>query len=1130
LCEEGERCIKGKCELVEPETSEDLYIEIVERTPNFEFEPFKEKEVNSTEIKRLIEEKSALWNAKETSISRMSIDEKKKLLGLIPTKEEIKKIKEASTSYSVTKIRSDLPAFFDWRDQHSYNYITEVRDQSSCGSCWAFGAIATLEGHVNAYYNNPNLDLDLSEQDLVSCFHGTGCSGAYTEQIEEIFSDYFQNIGVAKETCFPYTATNNNCSNKCSDWQVDAWKTLGYQSIDLNGSLDERINNLKQALLDYGPIEVGMQVFEDFPDYGGGIYSHTVEWILGYHAVTIVGFGKYDGMNYWIVKNSWGENWGEQGYFRIAAGDSGIDSWFAFAVTQPNPPTQQNKNCVDEDLDGYCFWGLGEKPATCPLCDEIIKDCDDSDDTIFENCGNLNEALGILIADSEPSKAKVFVKEQNSENYIYRGETHAEFNLNSGLRTIKLTKETYEDLILEVEITEGEEKKINPYLLLAPRLIHPEERDIFKLGSVLEIIGTIPSHVDNYIVEFEEESNPGVWNLIYQDSGTIIEDVIAEFDTSIVSGEGKINIRLTANKIDGNISEDFIYNIYLDPMIKEGWPFVFGNYIGENEGQSYNPIIEDLDNDGEKEIIFKGSHHIWVLNKDGTLFNNGWPQKKGCYNGSSGFVYPPSVGDIDGDGEKEILIEAHGWWGVTDDEGISCEPCAYAWEIDGSPVEGWPINCTDYTQDEIVVISSSFVLSDLDNDGAMEAIGNYRGAYDTYYPATLVFQGDGTKFGNWPFTFEPFDEFTPVRLEGTPAVGDVDCDGEKEIVVIVEGDDLVGRTRYIYILSPDATIKNKFWTGSYMGTQAHNVVLTDIDQDCDLEIIFKKNSYDLQIVHHDGSEYQENWSLYNTDYPDYLANQISVGKVNQDDFGVVIGDYPSGEWVEKGNLILLNENGEVIWKKPTKGYLVSQASVVDIDGDFLSEVFSTSLNKMLYGFDYYGNSLNGFPKNLSTWTTSGTSLDDLEGNGLVDLITSDFERMYVWEIQNSQTPILHWPQFHHDSQHTGLYTDFCADLDQDGFSTCDNDCDDSNPNINPSTEEVCDNGLDDNCNNLIDTSDLSACTCEGNSGMCKTYSSNNPCASDGGHYMQYSEPAIGIEFFCPGGLQCCLLPENTTPR
>jgi len=299
-------------------------------------------------VQKTIKQEGLSWKAGMNPIAMLSRDERRRLLGLKPPNaSRLREIEERQQKNRQilrdTEITTEpiggLPDSFDWRDRNGENYITPIKAQGDCGSCWAFAGLAALEASANIHYDNPDLDLDLSEQDLITCYLSDGCCGAYDSDIEYMFSTYFQNTGVSTEKCFPYEACDSidnapcddctstvSCSNKCPDWQDDAWKTNGYVSPYLT------IDAIKETIMDYGPVEVGMEVYTDFFGYTGGIYEPATPTLAGYHAVTIVGWGKEATVDYWIVKNSWGTSWGEDGYFRIKMGECDIDSWFAFAV------------------------------------------------------------------------------------------------------------------------------------------------------------------------------------------------------------------------------------------------------------------------------------------------------------------------------------------------------------------------------------------------------------------------------------------------------------------------------------------------------------------------------------------------------------------------------------------------------------------------------------------------------------------------------------------------------------------------------------------------------------------------------------------------------------------------------
>ncbi|KPJ55820.1 MAG: hypothetical protein AMJ42_06195, partial [Deltaproteobacteria bacterium DG_8] len=421
-------------------------------------------------IRASIEKKGVLWTADYNPISIRSEEKKGNLCGVIMTEEEMQRDKEVLENRKTNLIKNpslltedELPDFFDWGNAHGQNYITSVRNQGQCGACWAFGSVAALEGTINTYFNDPNPNLDLSEQDLISCAvpcdpgatpedptdDSGGCHGASGSQMIDIFTDYYPTTGITIEDCFSYTAVDNCgcdydecgftptlCSDKCSWWQSATWKTQSY----IQSHVQMTINDYKRALIENGPLEVTVYVYHDFDWYTGGIYQHTVDTGRGSHAVLLVGYGVYDGKTYWICKNSWGDNWGEDGYFRIFEGDAGIDSWFMGAV-EPIPYGSKERLCTDNDGDGYCNWGIGEKPATgCPVCNDTIMDCDDSNGSIHEGCGISTEPIGILSVTSLPSDVEVYIKDPDpyADRFIYRGNTPMVTSLNIGTREVRV--------------------------------------------------------------------------------------------------------------------------------------------------------------------------------------------------------------------------------------------------------------------------------------------------------------------------------------------------------------------------------------------------------------------------------------------------------------------------------------------------------------------------------------------------------------------------------------------------------------------------------------------------------------------------------------------------------------------
>lgn len=199
-----------------------------------------------------------------------------------------------------------LPKSIDWRD---HGAVTHVKDQGMCGSCWAFASIGAVEGQ---HFRKTGHLVSLSEQNLVDCsqiYGNKGCSGGHPRMAFEYIKS---NGGIDTETTYPYVAFDAKCRYSVTSGA----NVTGAIRIPMG---DER--KLQEAIAIVGPISVCIDASNDsFQHYSGGIYSdpacnpHRLD-----HAVLIVGYGTDEHQqDYYIVKNSWGSDWGENGYFRLA--------------------------------------------------------------------------------------------------------------------------------------------------------------------------------------------------------------------------------------------------------------------------------------------------------------------------------------------------------------------------------------------------------------------------------------------------------------------------------------------------------------------------------------------------------------------------------------------------------------------------------------------------------------------------------------------------------------------------------------------------------------------------------------------------------------------------------------------
>jgi hypothetical protein len=190
-----------------------------------------------------------------------------------------------------------------------------VKDQDGCGSCWAFGTVAPLECNILI---KDHIEVDLSEQWLVSCNKNRwGCNGGWwAHSYFQYNMDLFNGTGAVMEEEFPYVATDVPCNGPYHHpYTIDSWRYVGSYP---GGT---RTDAIKQAIMTYGPVSVCCAVTQAFASYSGGIFNENDSDAEINHAVALVGWDDSQGTNgVWILRNSWGSWWGEDGYMRIEYG------------------------------------------------------------------------------------------------------------------------------------------------------------------------------------------------------------------------------------------------------------------------------------------------------------------------------------------------------------------------------------------------------------------------------------------------------------------------------------------------------------------------------------------------------------------------------------------------------------------------------------------------------------------------------------------------------------------------------------------------------------------------------------------------------------------------------------------
>ncbi|XP_047994920.1 cathepsin B-like [Leguminivora glycinivorella] len=244
---------------------------------------------------------------------------------------------------------ASLPENFDSREKWpNCPSLHEIRDQGSCGSCWAFGAVEAMTDRV-CTYSNGTKQFHFSADDLLSCckFCGFGCHGGFPTAAWL----YWEFTGIvsggpynSSQGCRPYEippcehgidgrrpkckgyGKTPDCLKKCEpgynvEYALDKHQSKRAYSVSTE-------DHIKAELYTHGPVEAAFKVYEDFMHYKSGVYVYTSGVLKGGHAIKILGWGVENGVKYWLCANSWNSEWGDKGFFKILRGEDhcGIES------------------------------------------------------------------------------------------------------------------------------------------------------------------------------------------------------------------------------------------------------------------------------------------------------------------------------------------------------------------------------------------------------------------------------------------------------------------------------------------------------------------------------------------------------------------------------------------------------------------------------------------------------------------------------------------------------------------------------------------------------------------------------------------------------------------------------------
>jgi len=236
----------------------------------------------------------------------MTNKEFKQLMNGLKPRQDTPAVKLDHTTYLSPAMPVSVPEDVDWR---KHGYVTPVKNQGHCGSCWSFSTTGALEGQ---HYRKTGKLVSLSEQNLVDCsekWGNNGCNGGLMDYAFQYIKD---NDGLDTEDSYPYLAKEGKCHFQSKD--IGATDS-GF--VDVPSGEEDK---LKEALATVGPVSVAIDAsHESFQLYQSGVYDEpecSSEQLD--HGVLAVGYGTLNGQDYWLIKNTWGEQWGDEGYVMMA--------------------------------------------------------------------------------------------------------------------------------------------------------------------------------------------------------------------------------------------------------------------------------------------------------------------------------------------------------------------------------------------------------------------------------------------------------------------------------------------------------------------------------------------------------------------------------------------------------------------------------------------------------------------------------------------------------------------------------------------------------------------------------------------------------------------------------------------
>jgi hypothetical protein len=382
-----------------------------------------DKAIDVKAVQAAITQQHARWTAKESWLTHLSKNDLKHMFGL-------QKPPTGSLDFhGIHTLDAGSAGSIDWRNKDGVNWLGPVLNQGDCGSCVAFATIGTLEAQTSIAYGVPWLHPSFSPQQLFAC-GGASCDSGW---MPGSAADFLQSTGTVDEACMPYTSGSTGqdvaCQQECADASSRTTKIAGYSSPSGGGFLGIGGSNNPDAVkaaLANGPLVTTLTAYADFMTYAGGVYKHVTGDSLGGHAVSIVGYD--DTKQAWLIRNSWGPEWGENGFAWMSYEDEsgiGSETWALqvapstgfLSVQSPSDKEYvsgqyqlavNSQNMTAQDVKFHIAGGDGKdvKTFACVSADKGITGCSSALDTT-----QLKEGAYQIYAESPSTSVKSQVRQ-----------------------------------------------------------------------------------------------------------------------------------------------------------------------------------------------------------------------------------------------------------------------------------------------------------------------------------------------------------------------------------------------------------------------------------------------------------------------------------------------------------------------------------------------------------------------------------------------------------------------------------------------------------------------------------------------------------------------------------------------